>query len=182
MGRLQYTSLGILGLVLLGCQPNHHKPTLHHDAPRQLCMNQPLTHQPTGLKLTHLAKKIIQPVIRGDEILLLLPTDYLFKPHSDRLSARGLAVLNEIGGLLQSVSGPIFITGHTDTIGSHADKQSLSHRQAQRIVTYFWGQGFNHRQFITRGAGDLEPITEQSIDGSATNRRIEISYRAQTSM
>lgn len=172
MHQFKLIGLGLIGLTLLGCQPG-----VRRVPSSQLCFNQPLINQPVSIQATALAAQGVLTVMRGDERILILPTDLLFKPHSDRLNRERLSTLNEIAPLLKASSGPIFITGHTDNIGAYEDKQQLSRRQAQRIAAYFWGIGLHYQRFVTRGAGDLEPITEPSIDGSASNRRIEIRYK-----
>jgi OOP family OmpA-OmpF porin len=78
----------------------------------------------------------------------------------------------------------ILVTGHTDSIGSHAYNQKLSAKRANAVATYLKDRGIT-AQVNTSGAGETQPVT--SCEGKlpratlltcmAPDRRVEVEVR-----
>jgi len=70
------------------------------------------------------------------------------------------------------------VTGHTDTVGSDADNDSLSLRRAQEILNLLASKGFD-RSIMTavgRGERELKVQTGDNVS-SPVNRRVEVIVR-----
>lgn len=77
---------------------------------------------------------------------------------------------------LQADSGVVvrlFVTGHTDTVGSSASNRGLSERRAQAIARWFLKHGVK-AQIFARGAGEDSPKVETPDEtDEPRNRRVE---------
>lgn len=100
-----------------------------------------------------------------------------FKTDSADLTDEGMAVLDEVAGnlaRLKFVSGTV--VGHTDSTGSEAHNQALSERRAQSVVAYLEGKGIAAGRLTASGAGESEPIADNTTaEGRAQNRRVVLS-------
>ena len=69
----------------------------------------------------------------------------------------------------------LYITGHTDTVGSDAANLKLSMNRAKSIASYFHKHGLNIPTFY-RGVGerDLAVKTEDNVDNEANRRAVYI--------
>lgn len=101
----------------------------------------------------------------------------LFATGSSKLSTEGKAAVDEV---IESLRGfdtvsAIIITGHTDSTGSAAFNQKLSERRANTVRDYMISRGVNPALLSAGGAGENEPIADNSTaEGRAENRRVEI--------
>lgn len=69
----------------------------------------------------------------------------------------------------------ILVVGHTDATGTAEFNQRLSERRAQRIAELISKQGVPADRLYLQGVGSSQPIdTNQTIEGRARNRRVEI--------
>jgi OOP family OmpA-OmpF porin len=97
-----------------------------------------------------------------------------FKLNSAELTDEDKAILDEVVEnltRLKFVSGTV--TGHTDSSGSEAYNQGLSERRAQTVATYLEGKGIGAGRLKVSGAGESEPIADNTTkDGRAQNRRV----------
>jgi OmpA-OmpF porin, OOP family len=100
-----------------------------------------------------------------------------FKTDSADLTDEGMAVLDEVAESLtrlKFVSGTV--VGHTDSTGSEAHNQALSERRAQSVVAYLEGKGIAAGRLAASGAGESEPIADNTTaEGRAQNRRVVLS-------
>jgi len=96
---------------------------------------------------------------------------------SAELTPAGRAVLDELAAELQRLTfirGTI--VGHTDSVGSEAYNQALSERRARSVVQYLESKGVDRGRLTSRGAGESEPIADNSTDeGRALNRRVTLT-------
>lgn len=77
--------------------------------------------------------------------------------------------------LTQHPSIRIEVSGHTSSEGSEQTNQQLSVDRANAVRDYLVGKGVAADRVVARGAGDSEPIADNSTpEGRAENRRIEI--------
>lgn len=70
----------------------------------------------------------------------------------------------------------LFITGHTDNIGTVEYNMALGYRRAQSIKDYFTNKGVPADNITIVSKGENEPIeTNSTANGRARNRRATIS-------
>ena len=66
------------------------------------------------------------------------------------------------------------ISGHTDSIGTTKDNQSLSERRAKSVLEYFTDNDLPESRFKPVGFGAKRPVaTNANEAGRAKNRRTE---------
>ena len=98
-----------------------------------------------------------------------------FESDSTELTARGIAVLNEVAELLLALpQGRTAISGHTDDQGDAEYNLDLSRRRADAARDYLISRGLAGERFTTAGFGETLPIADNAIpEGRQRNRRIE---------
>ncbi|CAM3478850.1 hypothetical protein FLLO111716_13285 [Flavobacterium longum] len=65
------------------------------------------------------------------------------------------------------------IAGHTDNVGDLAYNAVLSDKRAQTIASVFGRNGFDERNIVTSGRGEVHPVASNDTDaGKAKNRRV----------
>jgi outer membrane protein OmpA-like peptidoglycan-associated protein len=115
----------------------------------------------------------------GSEIVVTMPQDILFATGSATLRPdlrRDLATLAQ--SLLRYPDTTIFVTGHTDNVGSAAFNQALSERRADAVFQELVANGVPPRRIVARGAGLTQPVASNATpEGRARNRRVEIVIR-----
>lgn len=87
------------------------------------------------------------------------------------------ATLNKIARVLnQYGKTTVTVIGHTDSIGTHADNQSLSEKRAQSVLDYFASQNVNPLRLESYGRGETEPRADNATEaGRQLNRRVELT-------
>jgi flagellar motor protein MotB len=71
----------------------------------------------------------------------------------------------------------IFITGHTDNVGSEGKNQILSESRAIAVKNWFISNGIDSSSIKYKGYGSTMPTADNSTpQGRDSNRRIEISF------
>jgi peptidoglycan-binding protein ArfA len=76
---------------------------------------------------------------------------------------------------LDCPSHTLAISGHTDARGDAEYNLELSLERADAVAAFLESRGVRLERLVTRGAGSLEPIADNStIGGRSRNRRIEI--------
>jgi outer membrane protein OmpA-like peptidoglycan-associated protein len=72
----------------------------------------------------------------------------------------------------------IQVTGHTDTVGSEADNDTLSRNRAKEVSALLAAKGFDPSVMTAVGRGERE-LKEQTADNvsSDANRRVEVIVR-----
>jgi len=70
------------------------------------------------------------------------------------------------------------VTGHTDTVGSEEDNDSLSQKRAEEILNLLASRGFDRSimSAVGRGERELQVPTDDNVD-SPVNRRVEVIVR-----
>jgi outer membrane protein OmpA-like peptidoglycan-associated protein len=120
---------------------------------------------------------------RGEEIYMSLSSDILFTSGSAALAPGADDKLKEVAGILQQYPRTIIeIVGHTDSVGSESMNQVLSERRAASVRDALVRDGVSPSRIVTRGAGELRPIADNSTpEGRARNRRVDITIRPDNS-
>jgi outer membrane protein OmpA-like peptidoglycan-associated protein len=95
------------------------------------------------------------------------------------LTAKSQPVLDELRAEIGRRPGAeVEVTGHTDTVGSDADNDSLSRKRAEEILNLLTSKGFD-RSIMTavgRGERELKETTPNNV-ASHVNRRVEVIVR-----
>lgn len=121
----------------------------------------------------------VQVVAIGEDIMLLLPSDYFFYQNSARINEAFYPSLDTIAGFIhQFQTSEIKVAGYTDVVGDPLRNLALSQQQAQNIAHYIWRAGLDARMVYSVGYGDKYPIANnESVDGRLANRRVQITFR-----
>jgi len=85
-------------------------------------------------------------------------------------------VLNEAVATLKAEGGiAVIVEGHTDSVGTDAYNQKLSHRRADAVRQYLAKHGIPANRITTEGFGKSRPVaSNDTADGRAQNRRVEL--------
>nr|WP_308701477.1 type VI secretion system protein TssL, long form [Paraburkholderia sp. BL21I4N1] len=116
----------------------------------------------------------------ADRSVIAMRGDGLFNSGSASANPAYLPVLAHLAGVLNRVDGDIVITGHTDNqpIRDRRFESNLALSQARADAVRQWllTAGLEAgRNVAVTGRGDEEPVaTNQTADGRAQNRRVEI--------
>ncbi len=101
-----------------------------------------------------------------------------FETGSDKITAKGKTVLDEIIPTLKNSSDNLQIEGHTDNAGNAAKNMDLSKRRAEAVKRYFAEKGLEVQRFTAQGFGQEKPIADNSsAEGKQRNRRIEFQVK-----
>jgi outer membrane protein OmpA-like peptidoglycan-associated protein len=116
---------------------------------------------------------------RGEELYMSLSSDILFTTGSAALTPGADDKLREVAGILQQYPRTVIeIVGHTDSVGSESSNQVLSERRAASVKDSLVRSGVSPGRIVTRGAGELRPIADNStLEGRARNRRVDLTIR-----
>jgi len=92
------------------------------------------------------------------------------------LKAEGIEKLDELLSEIQSDQKVnLFISGHTDNLGSETYNLNLSQDRADEVKLYFLNKGLSEERLHTEGRGSTEPIvSNDSEENRQKNRRVEI--------
>jgi outer membrane protein OmpA-like peptidoglycan-associated protein len=106
---------------------------------------------------------------------------FLFPSNKATLLPAANAKLDQIATVLQQQPDKkILIEGHTDSTGSAALNAELSKARAEAVASYLSSRGIARENLTTEGIGPNRPIaSNDSPEGRATNRRVEITVLAQ---
>ena len=120
-------------------------------------------------------------VIRqGDALIVRMPQDILFPVDSAVVNPGLRADLFTLADSLNRYPDTtVAVVGHTDNTGSAAYNQDLSERRASAVRAVLINAGVSPARIRAIGAGENQPIaTNQTADGRALNRRVDITIRA----
>jgi outer membrane protein OmpA-like peptidoglycan-associated protein len=72
----------------------------------------------------------------------------------------------------------LYVTGHTDLVGTPDYNLALALKRAQILTKYLESNGINSGRIVTVSKGETEPIADYiTPEGRAKNRRTEISIK-----
>lgn len=116
-------------------------------------------------------------VIRdGDELTLRMPSGITFATNQATVQPQFQPTLNDVASVLSEYPKTyIDVMGHTDADGGEVYNQALSERRASAVANYLSAHGVQSARLATKGFGEMKPIaSNQTVDGKASNRRVEI--------
>jgi outer membrane protein OmpA-like peptidoglycan-associated protein len=98
-----------------------------------------------------------------------------------KLAAAYDAILEAIREHGQDLKARLYVLGHTDTVGSHADNLALSQRRAAAIARWFLARGGISLPILAQGFGETRLLvpTADSVD-EPRNRRAQYILAAQS--
>jgi chemotaxis protein MotB len=109
----------------------------------------------------------------------------LFSPGSAEIKRKMKPVLEKIAKFMRNSSYQIYFDGHTDNIPIHNDEfpsnDALSLARAFNLMNYFVKEeGIPQASMALVGYGALHPlVSNDTPDGRARNRRVEIIFKSQ---
>ena len=118
----------------------------------------------------------------GPDGVVALSSDILFVFGSAELSERAAAKIREIVTDVPR-RAKVFVSGHTDSIGTAAYNKRLSTQRAKAVAAAIQVSRTDLRLDV-RGYGETRPIASNGSggndnpEGRAKNRRVELRYRA----
>jgi OOP family OmpA-OmpF porin len=130
----------------------------------------------------------VEVIVRTERNPVRLEADALFAFDSDKLTAEGTTLLDDMLGNLTAKAlqeHKIQITGYTDRIGDDAYNLELSKRRAASVRDYLVSKGVVPGFIEMQGLGAADPVVACEgkrgaalIDCLAPNRRTEIEFSA----
>ncbi len=107
-----------------------------------------------------------------------------FAADSTQITAEAAQALDiGVAVLARDPSIGMLVTGHTDSLGPDEYNQNLSAARAQSVVDYFLAAGIDPARLVAQGAGEAQPIDDNSTpEGRARNRRVEFAFGSASSL
>jgi len=127
-----------------------------------------------------LANSGVSVVREGDNINLVMPGNITFATDKSNIQTDFFNVLDSVVTVLTKFSDTaIEVEGHTDSTGSLSHNLKLSEDRASQVASYLKSKGVANQRIIHFGKGPMKPVaTNQSAEGRAQNRRVEIRIKA----
>lgn len=122
-----------------------------------------------------------QVVLRrdGDRVLIDIPAEVLFASGQATLTEGGKGVLASAVSILQRLSDPISVEGHTDNTpvygGRYHSNWELSAHRAVAVTRFLIGEGIDGRRLRAVAFGDTRPVADNhTAAGRQRNRRVTL--------
>jgi outer membrane protein OmpA-like peptidoglycan-associated protein len=127
-------------------------------------------------RLSALRERGVGVIVLGDRLRFIIPTDTFFDADKVNLNDCSLGTIAAIADIIECLPCvPVSISGHTDDVGTKADKLRHSWTLAQTVAAHLWASGINWERMRISGCADCNPIaSNNSVFGSTDNRRVEI--------
>ena len=123
---------------------------------------------------------------RGENVLVVTaPVQGTFNPdRPSMLLPVTLGPISRIAKLLENdQSGAVLVIGHADSSGAAETNRELSHERARAFTAIFRLSGLKQNRLMVKGMGsDMPRAANDSVEGRALNRRVEIILTSKNSM
>jgi hypothetical protein len=97
-------------------------------------------------------------------------------------SSNSAVLKNTVMNLELTATSSITVIGHTDSRGSEEYNLALSLRRAEEVKSHLVSLGYSADLITVIGKGESQPLSDNSsVQGRATNRRVEIVVSSSTS-
>lgn len=115
--------------------------------------------------------------------VITLPGNVLFASGKAMLLPGAQSSLGQVADALKDqANAAITVEGHTDSTGSDVTNMELSRARAESVASYLMSRGLPKEQVTTQGLGPSRPVASNDTpEGRATNRRVEIIVKTQES-
>jgi outer membrane protein OmpA-like peptidoglycan-associated protein len=132
------------------------------------------------------ALKDLNAKVTKQEITIGLDADVLFDFNKADLRAEANATLEKVVVVLRGYpNGPVYIEGHTDSVGTDAYNLKLSEQRAASVKNWFVKNGsIPASRISTVGLGETKPVApntnpdgSDNPEGRQKNRRVEIRIK-----
>ena len=141
-----------------------------------------IAKEPTNILAPPASKPLIVDglsiVSTASDATIDIPGDTLFASGKANVKESFKAVLEDLAHKLNSTSGQITITGHSDSDRlstrlktKYGSNQGLSERRAENVASVIRKILEDNSRIVTEGAGDTQPVSKTD---KAKNRRVEI--------
>lgn len=116
-------------------------------------------------------------------VVVRLPQALLFRPGEDRINADAIATVSAIGKVLQKIPNNVSLVGHADAVPIHNRRFSnnfqLAAARSLRLLELLSSRyGIAESRLSIESYGSYDPeSTDETPDGRALNRRVEIVIR-----
>jgi len=98
----------------------------------------------------------------------------LFDFDSNVVKPEAAIMLEQVADMLKQDSRDVVVEGHTCSVGPEAYNLGLSERRAKAVRGFLVDQGVDSSRLTAKGAGETEPIADNTTDeGRERNRRVE---------
>jgi outer membrane protein OmpA-like peptidoglycan-associated protein len=117
---------------------------------------------------------------QGDKLVVKFNSAILFDSGKSTLKPASRNDLAEFAKVLKEYKDTdLIIEGHTDNVGKKAGNQKLSVARAESVVSFLEGEGVARGRLTPRGYADDMPVaSNDTADGRAQNRRVQIQIAA----
>jgi len=118
----------------------------------------------------------------GDNINLVMPGNITFATDKSEIQADFFAVLDSVAKVFVNYKDTLIeVEGHTDSTGSISHNLKLSEDRAVQVANYLESKGVEQKRIVHLGKGPMTPVaSNQTAEGRALNRRVEIRIKAVT--
>jgi chemotaxis protein MotB len=129
-------------------------------------------------KLTDAGDLSIQ--IKDGRMVVVLPSDVLFKSGSARLSKKGTETIWKVANVLKDIPNKQYqIEGHTDNVPIRSERfpsnWELASARALNVVNIMMDAGMAADRISAASFGETKPVaSNDSKEGRALNRRIDV--------
>ncbi len=117
---------------------------------------------------------------RGEQSLVRIRGDGLFRSGQDKVKKDYLPVLQRVGRALTEMEGQVLVTGHTDNVPIRTlrfpSNFELSQARAASVLTLLVAATGAPGRFEAEGRSDTEPrVANDTPENRARNRRVELA-------
>ncbi len=112
------------------------------------------------------------------DVIIRIFDNALFNSGESTLLPESEYILDRVAGILKKFSYRISVEGHTDNVGSNSIQNwRLSSLRACSVLNFLIQKGLDPNYLSIKGYGEYKPVANnESIEGRAKNRRVEIIY------
>lgn len=117
-------------------------------------------------------------ILLGDQILMVLPSHYLFQDQAAVLRPTAYSTLDLVGEFINGFTTmSVTVTAYINPTNYFMRQgKALSKLQAENVVKYLWRSGVNTRLLVAEGAGGTRPVASRSLAwDEGANYRVEIT-------
>jgi outer membrane protein OmpA-like peptidoglycan-associated protein len=96
------------------------------------------------------------------------------------LNSGSQATLDKLLNIMNKYTGTeVLVAGHTDSVGSEASNLELSRKRAKSVLDYLASHGIDKERIAMTYSGESDSkYTNETVEGRAKNRRVEIAIVA----